>query len=109
MLDRGHFPVERGLHLSRDDLIRRAVIMALMCQGQVQFESIELAWLIDFARYFAAELAALHTLAEQGLVNLDDGGIQVTATGWYVVRAVAMVFDRYLQSDRNRTRFSRII
>jgi oxygen-independent coproporphyrinogen-3 oxidase len=25
------------------------------------------------------------------------------------VRAVAMVFDRYLQADRNRTRFSRIL
>ena len=109
LLDQGRFPVVRGLAMSRDDLLRRAVIMALMCQGQVQFESIELAWLVDFARYFAAELAALQTLAEQGLVKLDGGGIQVTATGWYFVRAVAMVFDRYLQSDRNRTRFSRII
>jgi len=25
------------------------------------------------------------------------------------VRGIAMVFDRYLQSDRNRARFSRII
>jgi oxygen-independent coproporphyrinogen III oxidase len=29
--------------------------------------------------------------------------------GWYFVRAVAMVFDRYLQADRNRAKFSRII
>jgi oxygen-independent coproporphyrinogen-3 oxidase len=28
--------------------LRRAVIMALMCQGEVLFEPIELAWLIDF-------------------------------------------------------------
>jgi len=45
----------------------------------------------------------------QGLVRLDDAGIQVTAAGWYVVRAIAMVFDRYLQADRQRTRFSRIL
>ncbi|MFM6991336.1 MAG: oxygen-independent coproporphyrinogen III oxidase, partial [Rhodoferax sp.] len=31
-LDQGHLPIVRGLALSRDDLIRRAVIMALMCQ-----------------------------------------------------------------------------
>ena len=43
------------------------------------------------------------------MVVLDDSGIQVTAMGWYFVRAIAMVFDRYLQSDRNRARFSRII
>jgi oxygen-independent coproporphyrinogen-3 oxidase len=34
LLDQGHLPVVRGLAVSRDDLLRRAVIMALMCQGQ---------------------------------------------------------------------------
>jgi oxygen-independent coproporphyrinogen-3 oxidase len=108
-IDQGRFPVVRGLALSRDDLVRRAVIMALMCQGQLQFESIELAYLIDFRHYFALELAALSALSEQGLVVLDSSGIQVTANGWFFVRAVAMVFDRYLQADRNRAKFSRII
>jgi len=101
-IDRGQFPVVRGLALSRDDLIRRAVIMALMCQGQCLFESIDLAYLVDFKSYFATELAALHALQEQGLVQVDDAGIQVTPTGWFFVRAVAMVFDRYLQTDRTR-------
>ena len=83
--------------------------MALMCQGQLQFESIELAYLIDFRHYFEPELTALAVLAEQGLVVLGSSGIQVTADGWFFVRAVAMVFDRYLQADRNRAKFSRII
>ena len=108
-LDQGRLPVARGLALTRDDLARRAVIMALMCQGQVVFESIELAWLLDFKTYFAAELEQLHELEEQGMVTVDDTGIQVTAQGWFFVRAVAMLFDRYLQADRNRARFSRII
>jgi oxygen-independent coproporphyrinogen-3 oxidase len=99
----------RGLALSRDDLVRRAVIMALMCQGALQFESIELAYLLDFRTYFAPELEALDVQAEQGLVSLNDSGIEVTAKGWFFVRAVAMVFDRYLQADRNRARFSKII
>jgi oxygen-independent coproporphyrinogen III oxidase len=109
LLDHGQLPVVRGLALSRDDLARRAVIMALMCQGQVLFESIELAWLLDFSEYFAPELAALREMAGTGLVTVDDCGIQVTPTGWYFVRGIAMVFDRYLQADRNRARFSRII
>jgi len=108
-LDHGKLPVVRGLALSRDDLARRAVIMSLMCQGQVLFESIELAWLLDFRDYFAAELEALKDLAQKGLVTVDETGIQVTPMGWYFVRAVAMVFDRYLQADRNRAKFSRII
>jgi oxygen-independent coproporphyrinogen-3 oxidase len=109
MLDHGRLPVVRGLPLTRDDLVRRAVIMALMCQGRVQYESINLAYLIDFKEYFEAELKSLEDLERDGLVEIDASGIQVTGLGWYFVRAVAMVFDRYLQADRNRARFSRII
>ncbi|MFY7982215.1 MAG: oxygen-independent coproporphyrinogen III oxidase [Limnohabitans sp.] len=109
LLDQGLFPVVRGLALTRDDLIRRTVIMALMCQGHLQFEAINLAWLIDFKTVFAQELKLLQDMQEQGLVKLTDGGIQVTATGWFFVRGVAMVFDRYVQADRNRNRFSKII
>jgi oxygen-independent coproporphyrinogen-3 oxidase len=108
-LDRGRFTVVRGLALSRDDLIRRSVIMALMCQGQVSFESIELAFLVDFKNYFTVEMQALQPLVDEGLVVLDTSGIQVTDKGWFFVRAVAMVFDRYLQTDRTRARFSKII
>jgi oxygen-independent coproporphyrinogen-3 oxidase len=48
-------------------------------------------------------------MQRQGLVILSDTGIQVTDMGWFFVRGVAMVFDRYLQADQNRTRFSKII
>ncbi len=109
LLDQGRLPVVRGLAVSRDDLVRRAVIMAVMCQGQVQFESVELAYLIDFKSYFASEMNALADLAAQGLVELSENGIQVTPTGWFFVRAIAMVFDRYLQTDRTRAKFSKII
>ncbi|WP_338050791.1 oxygen-independent coproporphyrinogen III oxidase [Ramlibacter algicola] len=109
LLDQGQLPVVRGLALDRDDLVRRAVIMGLMCQGQVLFEDIELAWLVDFRSYFASELQRLRDMQAMGLVTVDDTGIQVTAAGWYVVRAIGMVFDRYLQSDRQRNRFSRIL
>jgi oxygen-independent coproporphyrinogen-3 oxidase len=108
-LNQGRFPVVRGLALSRDDLVRRAVIMALMCQGSLQYESIELAYMIDFKSYFATELEALKELEKTGMVVLEDAGIQVTDFGWFFVRAVAMLFDRYLQTDRNRARFSKII
>jgi oxygen-independent coproporphyrinogen-3 oxidase len=109
LIDQGRLPVTRGLALTRDDLTRRAVIMALMCQGQVLFESIEVAWALDFRRYFASEMAQVEDLQGQGLVTVDAQGIQVTPEGWYFVRAVAMVFDRYLQADRHRAQFSRIL
>ena len=109
LLNQGRLPVARGLALSRDDLVRRTVIMALMCQGSVLFESVEVSHLIQFKTYFANELDTLAKMQEQGLLVLDDAGIHVTELGWFFVRGVAMVFDKYLQADRNRERFSKII
>ena len=109
LLNHDHLPVVRGLALSRDDILRRSIIMALMCQGAVHFESVSTAHLVDFTRHFAPELQALQALKVQGLVEVDDAGIQVTSMGWYFVRAIAMVFDRHLQADVNRNRFSKIL
>lgn len=108
-LDQGQFPIVRGLALTRDDLVRRAVIMALMCQGELYFESIDISFLIDFKTYFATELHNLQALAEQGMVEVDEHRIVVTGQGWFFVRAVAMVFDKHLQTDKTRARFSKII
>jgi oxygen-independent coproporphyrinogen-3 oxidase len=108
-LNQGLFPVVSGIALTRDDLIRRAIIMALMCQGEVSFEAVELGYLIDFRHYFAAELALLAPFIRQGWVIVDEAGIQVTETGLYGVRAVVMVFDRYLQADHTRAQFSKVI
>ena len=109
LLAQGRLPVERGIALTRDDLLRRNVIMAIMCQGHVNIESIELAHLINFKQYFRAELEMLKDMQDQGLVLITDSGFEVTADGWFIVRAVAMLFDRYVQHDQHRTRFSKII
>lgn len=108
-LDQGRLPIVRGLGLSSDDLIRRSVIMSIMCQGEVQYEAIELAYMIDFKQYFAAELAGLKALNNAGMVTFDQDGLTVTEIGWYFVRAIAMAFDKYLQVDQTRARFSKII
>jgi oxygen-independent coproporphyrinogen-3 oxidase len=102
-------PVVRGYTLTADDELRRDVIMALMCQGRVEFEPIESAHGVRMAEYFEAELGALCEMAASGLVTLEQGAIQVTASGWFLVRAVAMVFDKHLQSARDRHRFSKVM
>ena len=108
-LDQGRLPVVRGLSLTRDDMVRRSVIMALMCHRQLEFESIDLGHLIDFKSYFAHELEVLRGLQVQGLVEVSETGIQITEAGCLLVPTVLMVFDRYLQADhRTRARFFRI-
>ena len=108
-LQQGHWPTVRGLQSGRDDLVRRAIIMAIMCQGRVDFEPIECAHLIQFDTYFAPELDRLKTFEGRGLLEIEPSGLQVTPQGWYFVRAIAMTFDKYLQTEADRSRFSRII
>jgi oxygen-independent coproporphyrinogen-3 oxidase len=105
----GQLPIVRGLALTKQDMVRRAVIMALMCQGELQFEAIELSYLIDFKQTFSKELASLQALQDEGLLTIDDEGIQVTGRGWFFVRAIAMKFDAYLFDDQQRTKFSKIL
>jgi oxygen-independent coproporphyrinogen-3 oxidase len=108
-LDTGRLPVARGQELGADDLVRRAVIQALMCQFRVSIESIELAHLIEFRQYFAAELADLRRLAGDGLVELTPDWILVTPKGRLLVRTIAMAFDRYLRERTARASYSRVI
>jgi len=106
-LDRNMLPVMRGIELSADDLVRRAVIGALMCHFTLAKESLTTAYLIDFDEYFKTELEDLSEFEELGLVELDDTAINVTHKGKLLVRNIAMVFDRYLRQDRERRRYSR--
>jgi oxygen-independent coproporphyrinogen-3 oxidase len=105
----GELPVLRGLELCADDLARRAVIQSLACHFTVSKESISLAHLLDFDEYFADELRDLAHLAEDGLVELDGDWIHVTPRGRLLVRAVCMVFDKYLRRTEERTRYSRVM
>ncbi|MGI4776567.1 MAG: oxygen-independent coproporphyrinogen III oxidase [Janthinobacterium lividum] len=108
-LRQGRFAVARGLAPTHDDLVRRGIVMALMCQGELNYEAISDAYLIDVRRAFATELAALQPYVEDGLVVMEPDALWVTPIGWFFVRSIAMVFDRYLQADSARALYSRVL
>ncbi|OFZ90083.1 MAG: oxygen-independent coproporphyrinogen III oxidase [Betaproteobacteria bacterium RBG_16_64_18] len=108
-LDHGVLPVMRGLQLNSDDLVRRAVIQAIMCHFALSFRAIEIAHLIDFRSYFATELRQLEEYRGLGLVEIEDEWITVTPRGRLMVRAICMVFDQYLRNAEQRARYSKVI
>ncbi|OGA56344.1 MAG: oxygen-independent coproporphyrinogen III oxidase [Betaproteobacteria bacterium RIFCSPLOWO2_12_FULL_65_14] len=108
-LDAGRLPVVRGMELGADDLLRRAVIQRLACDFRLSLKNFESAYNIDFARYFKAEMADLARLAEEGLVERVDDGVVVTPKGRVLVRAVCMVFDRYLREKRSGATYSKVL
>lgn len=99
----------RGIALTRDDCIRRDVIKALICQFHLDFSAVETRWELDFQRYFADDLALLAPLAKDGLVDVDDKSIQVTAKGRLLIRNICMCFDAYLRQKARMQQFSRVI
>ena len=108
-IERGVLPIVRGIELSTDDLLRRVVIQQLMCQFELNTEAIEAEFFIDFGEYFSDELADLRDLARDGLIDLTDKRIKVTAKGRLLIRNVCMVFDRYLRDAQETVRYSRVI
>ena len=98
-----------GVLLEADDIVRRAVIMAIMCHFEVSKQAIAEANLIDFDRYFARDLLQLQPFVREGLVEETREWITVAPRGKLLVRAIAMCFDRYLRNDANARRYSRVV
>lgn len=103
-------PLQYGVQLSQDDLIRRDAIMALICHFNLDFSVLKSKHGIDPERYFSSEISRLAALGKDGLVKPTSYGFQVTPQGRLVIRKVCMVFDRYLsEAQAGGRRFSRII
>lgn len=107
-LQAGALPVWRGIQLGWEDQLRRTVIEQIMCHGQLDFGALGEAHGIDFDDHFAPEMEALRMLEKDGLVTLDSEALSVTPPGMLLVRAVAMVFDEFLQRQQGRA-FSKVV
>jgi oxygen-independent coproporphyrinogen-3 oxidase len=105
----GKLPIWRGVSLTTEDRLRRSVIESIMCHGEVKFEHFEANFAIDFHDHFAFELSQLEQLAEDGLIDMGNDEFTATPEGRLLLRAIAMVFDEYLQAPQSEPKFSRVI
>ena len=108
-LDRDELPIMRGMELNSDDLVRRAIIQALMCHFELSKESFNIAYLINFDSYFATELGELKEYEREGLLKLSPEWISVTPKGRMLIRNICMVFDKYLRTRQEHARYSKVI
>ncbi|MDH5432385.1 MAG: oxygen-independent coproporphyrinogen III oxidase [Gammaproteobacteria bacterium] len=108
-LDQNKIPSWRGVGMSYDDLVRKAVIFSLICHFEVIKKDIEEKFDINFDQYFKNELEMLSVYIDDRLVELDDEGIYVTNRGRLLIRNICMTFDAYLNELQVINSFSKVI
>ncbi|MCP4956545.1 MAG: oxygen-independent coproporphyrinogen III oxidase, partial [Photobacterium aquimaris] len=99
----------KGVLLNRDDMLRRQVIMQLMCNLNLAIRDIESEWEIDFTAYFADAIAALDPFIDDGLVSVTAQHIRVAPKARLLIRIISMSFDAYLAKQVHQRRYSRVI
>ena len=99
-IDSNELPIESGIALCMDQALRRAIMQMLMCNLVLSIKSIEQAYPITFAKYFALELLVFEALALEGLVMIDADWLCISAKGKLRVQSICQVFDQ-TPMDRN--------
>ncbi|NBI41959.1 oxygen-independent coproporphyrinogen III oxidase [[Haemophilus] felis] len=108
-LDDTGIALHKGFVMSQEDCLRRDVIKQLICNFKLSYESIERAYNIQFKTHFAEDLNLLAPLAKDGLLEITDKAIQVSARGRLLIRNICLCFDTYSREQAKRQQFSRII
>jgi len=109
-LDNGRLPFERGVNLSEDDYLRKAVIMELMANFSIDMKRVEQEHDIVFKEYFAEAMTELQEFVDADLVSITEDKITVSTTGTLLIRNIAMPFDAYMhQYGGNKKSFSKTV
>jgi oxygen-independent coproporphyrinogen-3 oxidase len=108
-IDNEALPIARGYRLNEDDIIRRFVIMRLMCDFEINFSQAEEKFKINFKEYFARGLNNLKEMEEDELVRIEENKIEVTGMGRLLIRNIAMNFDGYIERKEDKAKYSRTV
>lgn len=96
-LNNNQFPISLGYKMNRDDVIRKYVIMKLMCDLEVDKIQVEQKFMINFNEYFRDSISKLEEFKEQGVVYEDSSRIVIGGIGRLILRNIAMCFDAYIE------------
>lgn len=98
--------VERGFRLRPEDILRRDVIMNLMCNFEIDFSRLRKTYGIDFSEHFSGAFSELQKLADTGHIDLSKDRVVLRPLGQLFVRNLAMLFDEYLSGSPEDLKYS---
>ncbi|RAZ54856.1 oxygen-independent coproporphyrinogen III oxidase [Campylobacter hyointestinalis] len=107
-IDEGRLPNFKGVMLSEEDKLRKAVIMDLMANFALDIKAIETKFNIDFWEHFKDELNELEELKD--FIEISPQKIKVNETGTLLIRNIAMCFDEYMTKFKDvKNSFSKTV
>ncbi|ANE33572.1 oxygen-independent coproporphyrinogen III oxidase [Campylobacter hyointestinalis subsp. lawsonii CCUG 27631] len=107
-IDEGKLPNFKGVMLSKEDRLRKAVIMDLMANFALDIKAIETKFNIDFWEHFKDELNELEELKD--FIEISPQKIKVNETGTLLIRNIAMCFDEYMTKFKDvKNSFSKTV
>lgn len=101
-VDRALVPVARGIQITDEDRLRRAVIERLMCDMEADLDAIcrshnAASHALD---HFRDEIGRLDFMVRGGLVTIDGTKLAIPEVARNFVRVVASVFDQYIENSK---------
>jgi len=102
-LDKGEFPIFRGMKLSNDDQIRQHVTQQLRSFFNIDFKNLETNFKINPKEYFSKEIKYMSEMKKDGLIKVSDSGIEVTELGRDFSQNISNVFDQYDPPNKSYT------
>jgi len=102
-------PVSKGYYLSDDDILRKYVIMKIMCDFELDFDSVEKKFQINFEDYFKWGIANLKEMIDDGLVKISNRKLTVSDMGRLLIRNVAINFDGFIERQQDTAHYSRTV
>ena len=106
----GRYPIDRGILLTDEDVMRRDIIMSIMCQLHLDYTAKSEQHGIDFRKNFSDALESLKPMEKDGLIELKENSLMVTEQGRLFIRNIAMNFDAYLaQGESQKGKFSKTV
>lgn len=96
-------PLEVGHTHSPHDLLIQEIILQIMCHNEIDIND----W--DRLPYWTEINKELQSFREDGIIEINNDKIMITAVGKGFVRNLAMSFDFYLREQKNKVKFSQTV
>jgi oxygen-independent coproporphyrinogen-3 oxidase len=93
-IDAGEFPIFKGHQLSEDDLLRRQLILDLMCRQKAELK----AEILN-----SGSIALLDEMMSDNMVAIIDNQLEITNTGKALLRNCCSIYDAYIADEVKTT------